>query len=692
MKKCLLLLALSASLTSVLADVVYITGRPTPTGTGANPNGTYTELIAGSDTSAKSTAVGVPARDGERFFSSATFTNSQNTGAPFLRLTPTLGVAGGIYQVHYTHSSTAGNTTLDAIARFSNAALCTLSFTNTDKFQRPYGTPAPQPWYLLGYLTNDPGQTTPTLEVYLVSATNINSSTARFPVDCFRFSLYVPCLDVPAVSVTGPLSSNVNTVVVSGVSNVATKITVYQDSGSGMVQIGSKTTGIVGGNNSVTVSGLVKGAQVAATQTLGTQEGCVPVAGTLVGGGANPSVRMALSIRETPSTGPVGGPGSTASANIHFLGATTVSGGAPTDSAIVYPSNGWQTVTFSAGREYVGNSANAAGTANNAGGYAANDSVSIKVYAYRTVPANSVTIYSLVAAQSAVVTSNDVFAVNWTWSAVSGADGYRLLREVNAAGYNEYTDVVGVNVLSDNNTVWAGGNTVTPTNTQIGASIQWNPSVSNPNNIPTTWGILEGLALTIDDTTDTGPFDIYVDNIKNGTTTFQTFEEAPATTTDYGFRAPSFSGTTSGNLLPTPNAGVVVNHVADTGTKSFRIQFQWNDLTTTKWLRLTTSGVNNPQVNLDEPISLRLLMQPVNANLPTPPAAPSLTATALDGKTVLNWPGGHRLQSSVNVTDTYTNLPQTLSPNVWTNINLGGYLSPWTNNLPEATRFFRLLD
>ena len=36
-------------------------------------------------------------------------------------------------------------------------------------------------------------------------------------------------------------------------------------------------------------------------------------------------------------------------------------------------------------------------------------------------------VYSATPAQSSVVTSNDVFVVNWTWDAVAGAEGYRLL-------------------------------------------------------------------------------------------------------------------------------------------------------------------------------------------------------------------------------------------------------------------------
>jgi len=679
----LLTLALAASAglaTPALADVVYVTGRPTPSGAGPNLNGSYTELISGSDTSAKSTAVGAPTRDGCRFLSSPAFSNTIYTGESAIRLTPTLGVPGGAYQLHYTHSSTANNTSQDAIAAFKAAGSCTLSFSETDAFQRRYGQPAPQPWRLLGFLTNDPGSATPTIEFWLKSSTNINSSSARFMVDCFRFTLYTPCLDVPPIGVTGPLATSLASVVVSGVSNAASKITVYQDSGAGMVQVGSKTSGIVGGNNTVPVTGLVKGAEVAATQTLNSQEGCVPTAGTMVGGGANPRIRLALSIRETPSTGPIGSAGISTNVNLHFLGSSNVVGGSPGGGVVIQPSVGWQTITLDRGSERVGNPVAVTGDVVPGPGwsYWNGATVAIKVYAYRTVPANGVLIYSATPAQSATVASNDTFAVNWRWDAVPGADGYRLLRDVTSQGYLEYVDVL-TNSFTDEYINWLSGSTVTPAVTQTNASIRWNPSAADVNALPGTWGIVEALALTIDDLTDTGPYDLYIDNLQNGPTVFQTFEEAVAGTTDYAFRAPGFSGTTSGNLLPAPNQGAVVNTAADTGTKSFRLQFQWNGTNATKWLRLTTSGVGNPQVNLDLPITLRMLLQPVGST-PVPPTAPTLTATTAGSDVMLNWTGAHRLQSATNAAGPYTTVT-------------GVTLAPYTNSPPlSPARFFRLVD
>jgi hypothetical protein len=689
--------------TTVVADIVYVTSTcsnatsTTVCGSDINPDlnansvRVYTDSAAGF-TGAISTKPDGPITPGGRYFSNG-FSNT-TPDIEGITISPVLQVAGGVYRLYHVFSSAAGNVSADILCGATNVDGCTLNFNQTDVFRASNGVAisGKNVYQLIGYVTNNAGSSSPIIRFYYKNGVVSAGSSSRLVVDTFKFALNDPCLDVPPVGVTGPLGASLSTVGVTSVSVSATKITVYQDSGSGFVPVGTLTTGIVAGNNTVPVTGLIKGAKVAATQTIGGIEGCAPTAGTLVGGGANPAVRLCLNIRETASTGPVGSPGSTALGNIHFLGASTTSGGAPTDSLIVYPSSGWQTVTFSAGRTNIANSANAAGTVQppaGANSYPANSTAAIRVYAYKTV--NATTIYSAAGAQSTTVTSNNAFTVNWTWDAVAGAEGYRLLWNLNGADNTGSVDVPG-NSFADDYASWGPGNTVTPTNLQTGASVQWNPTTINPSTIGTKWGILDSLAFSIADTTDTGPYDLYIDNIQNGATVFQTFETAPAATTDYGFRAPSFSGTTSGNLLAAPNVAVVVNSVADTGTKSFRVQFQWQALTANKWLRLTTSGVNNPQVNLDEPISIRLLLQPVGAALPAAPAAPTLSASNVGGKAVLNWTGGHRLQTSVNVPGTYTNTTQGLTASNWTNIWNGNFLAPWTNNFPEPTRFFRLRD
>ena len=83
-------------------------------------------------------------------------------------------------------------------------------------------------------------------------------------------------------------------------------------------------------------------------------------------------------------------------------------------------------------------------------------------------------------------------------------------------------------------------------------------------------------------------------------------------------------------------------------------------------------------VNLDDAISFRMLLLPVNTT-PVAPAAPTLTINQLGTNQVLTWTDAHRLQAATLVTGTYTNLP-------------GIITAPWTNNLAEPQKFFRLAD
>lgn len=683
MKKTLIaLFAFCAVSITSFADTVFITGCTQPSGLTANADGSYTELVAFSGgTSAFSTADGSPPRTASRYKALSGFT----LGVPIVRLTPTLGTPGGVYRVYYTHSSTANNTVSNTIIGFTNTANCNLSFTQTDAFQRKFGQPAPQSFIYLGNLTNDPGSSTPTFELFVKTTNDV--ATLRLLFDCMKFVLDEPCLNTASVGVTGPLAANLSTVVVSKVATNATQLNVYQNSGAGMTLIGTKSSGIVGGLESVAVTGLVKGAQVAATQVIGGQEGCIPTAGTIVGGGANPSVRMAFTIRETTSSGPIGAAATDNSSTLlHFMGASTVSGGAPVDAPVVSPSNDWQTFSLQRTGDRIGDSSNVVGSATAGTGYVTNNSVKIRVFAYKSFDFLT-NVYSVLPAESVVVSSNDNFQAEWSWAPVDGVDGYRLLRSLNSGGYTQFVDVVNATTFVDNNTQWALGSNVFKKLNQTSPSIQWSPSVGNQNNIGGQWGILESINFAIDDLSDTGPFNIYLDNLQNGSTVFQDFENALSGASDFGFRLPLFSGTTSANLLPNPNIGFVTNIVADTGNKSFNVGFQWNGLVNSKWLRLTTSGVGttngtgNPLVNLDLPISVRILMLPVGGTLPAPPAppaAPTLNIEKVGTNVIVSWAGVFRLLEATNVAGPYT-------------VN-GIIRSPYTNKAATATKFYRLKD
>jgi hypothetical protein len=550
---------------SALADVVYVTTMPTNCtsttvcGSGPQTYGSYDEHGFGNFTSAKSSVIDAPSpRPGCRYFSNLYSNSVPSMGVD---VSPTLGVAGAVYRVEHTYSSSAGNVSTDVIVGVTNTSGCTLSWTNTDKYQSAFGNST---WQILGYLTNNTASSTPVITFYFVGGTVSAGAQKRLEFDVWKFTLVQPCLAVAGVGLTGPLHTNVTSVLVTGATN-ATKITVYQDSGSGMVQIGALTSGIVNGNNSVPVSGLVYGARVAATQTVGGQEGCVPGTGLLVGGGPNPSIRIALSVREnTDLVGPAGSQGPGTNLNVYFIGASSsLGGGAPGDAKVLYPSNTWQTVTFTRG----------------------------------TDPQNPV-------------------------------------------------DTV----------------------------VLWNNGSSGDSSLDGNYGVLDGLGIACDG--DPGSFQIYFDDFANGTNgVLQNFEAANNGQAAYLFSQPSFSGTTSGNLLSAPNDSVVVTNTAFSGSKCLRVQWQFLDGQTNRWLRLVTAGATpyaNPEVDLNEPISLKVLLLPPGA-VPPPGA---LSISLVGGQVVLNWAGSFPLQSATNVLGTYT--------------DLGVTTGPYTNTSASSTVFYRL--
>jgi hypothetical protein len=586
---------------SAKADIVFVTSTcsnaasttvcGSPVNPDWNPNTGYfvyddSNANSAGFTAAKATTPDKPETPGGRYFSN-TFSNT--TPELGITLAPALGVPGGIYRVSHVFSSTAQNVSTNIVLGVTNTEFCTLSFNETVAFQRQYGQPAPQQWQFLGFLTNEPGMSNPRITFYFKDGTVSAGTANRLVVDTFRFTLYEPCTDVAPVRVTtGPLLAGGNSVLVGGVTN-ASAVTVYQDSGAGFVPIGTKTTDIVDGNNTVSVSGLVKGGIVGATQTVGVQEGCRPTAGIIVGGGPSPVIRMALSVREAvDATGPVGADGrayTTNAARIQYIGASTVmTSQGPGDGKIITPANEWQTVTFHRGPEY-----------------------------------------------------------------------------------------------------W---NPVDPT-------VIWNSNIADQrgtqNDLQGDWATIESIAFAIEDTTDTGPFTIYIDRIMNGDTVIEDFENAPAGMNTYTFNLPGHSGTTGGFLLAGVNDAHIDNTVYDTGTKSLRVRWQWSSLNPASWLRLNTfnvaAGKPNPMFNLNEPVTIRLLIQPQGATpITNTPFVPSIDLEVANGEVVLDWAGAHRLQSTTNLLN-WVNVPQViLAPNTNT------FLGPWTNTYTDPVRFFRLVD
>jgi len=569
-KRLLVLLLTTVSVANLVADVAYVTSRPQPRGKGPNTDGTYNDSDFADDTTAYSTAPGAPPRTGSRYFSNSFSNSTPDYG---ITITPTLGLPGAVYQVDHTYSSTAENVSSNIVLSATNVAGCTLSFTNDiDKFQAQYGRPAPQSWQFLGYLTNDPGSATPEIRFYYQSGAVSAVTEERLEVDCFRFTSLDPCITVPAPIVTGPLSTNLNNVIVTSVGTNATNVVVFQNTGTGMLQIASLTLSNPPATVSVPVSSLVKGAQVGATQSIQGQASCIPTAGAVVGGGANPGVRVTLSIRGNPDlAGPAGATGGNTNANIYFLGASELlEGGCPHLGVILQPGTNWQTVSLTRGVDSL--------------------------------------------------------------------------------------------------------NPIDPV-------VLWNDGGGASFTLEGNFGVLDGIAFACEG--DSGPFDIYLDDLANGTNgIFQNWETGTPGG-PYGFVPPRASGTTSGNLLTAPDESFVATNTAYTGSRSLRVRWQFAGSDTNLWLRLVTAGaapVENPQVDLNEPISFKILLLRPGDPVPPPPVVsnPGSVSIARNANNViLTWTGTWQLQAAPAVTGPFTNVP-------------GIVIGPYTNAIGAGTKFYRL--
>lgn len=352
------------------------------------------------------------------------------------------------------------------------------------------------------------------------------------PSGSVHYLLSQQCMNVPSIGgFNGPVVAGQTTVTLN---NCATDLTpgngdaiyVYADDDFEN-PIGVKTGGFSGtGTETVDVSPLVKGQVLKATQKKDGQESCRPDAPRQrVGGGPNPRLRVAFSIRENPSyTGPIGAPGG-AGARIFWMQATGQRDNVALGSVLLEPSKSWQTV-----------------------------------------------------------------------SAQRGPDPNMPITPVKR---------------------WYG-----------------DPQDDTLNG---DFGSLDGLWFSIEDV-DTGNYKIYIDELRNGSTLIQGWE-----TTDVQFTTPHYADVTSGSLLLTGTAADLNSRVrttaaADRGTGSLRVSWQWKDATGTQGLRFLANGDGGgtafPQIDLRQPISVRVLLLPVGETAedgPTIDAAPADKTVGLGG-------------------------------------------------------------
>jgi hypothetical protein len=141
--------------------------------------------------------------------------------------------------------------------------------------------------------------------------------------------------------------------------------------------------------------------------------------------------------------------------------------------------------------------------------------------------------------------------------------------------------------------------------------LSFRGTVTLPDANP--FAALSGIAFCIEDATDSGPFEIYIDNIVNGPTLIEDFESYTNGQPEVVFSVPTSAGILGGPPLAAPDISAVTTANADTGAKSLRYSFQFSEALSTGWQRAPANGdvKARPIVDMTQPTSLRLLVLPV---------------------------------------------------------------------------------
>ena len=286
---------------------------------------------------------------------------TSGTGVGAFTIKPTLANPGHTYRLDHAGTiatAVASDTTVD-ISMTGGGTLSTNRTLAFSKLNGPYNSP--NGWTNICFITNAPASPEIT---FTYSATKMDGSaqpeatpTTRFFACAFRFTdVEDLCVQTPAPGeVYGGLSTGQTAVQVPGIVTNATAVTVYADG----AQIGLLNSGVVPGVNTVTVSPLVKGRKIVATQTRSGIESCRPspaTAGPAVGGGANPpaGIKVSALFKQVAGlTGPIGASATGVTQGdvnqYHKPATNTIGGGyavAPDPAILLTPSTCWQTITI----------------------------------------------------------------------------------------------------------------------------------------------------------------------------------------------------------------------------------------------------------------------------------------------------------------------------------------------------------
>ena len=163
-----------------------------------------------------------------------------------------------------------------------------------------------------------------------------------------------------------------------------------------------------------------------------------------------------------------------------------------------------------------------------------------------------------------------------------------------------------------------GGAELTPGECWQTITFDWSldPAVNWQSNIPLTdnnpYAALEHLAITLGDS-DTGPYDIYIDSIKNGDVVIEDFEGFTNNAPNVTFQSPNTATLPiPGNqYMGAPNSSAISQNYVYDGTNACRVQWQFSDTLGARWVRLlagSTIGHRYPQLDKSKPVTVRMLV------------------------------------------------------------------------------------
>src|SRR3954468_18599173 len=155
-------------------------------------------------------------------------------------------------------------------------------------------------------------------------------------------------------------------------------------------------------------------------------------------------------------------------------------------------------------------------------GYTANGSThSIRIFPYKYV--SGVQVFSMGYLDVSVADDNSfsTYAIEWSWDAVPGADGYRVLKSDPGHGlaFDYSVDITNTNFIDSFSAYFAGGSTVTPNDLSPASDgdpvYLWQDQSGNGNDaVQTTWaarpsfltGVVNGKPVLSFDAVDDGMF------------------------------------------------------------------------------------------------------------------------------------------------------------------------------------------